>query len=110
TFDFQISENTPEISFTSVQGMNIYRIIQEAVNNSIKYAECNRIEIAVFSQNDRLYISVKDNGKGFDEEKVEGGNGLRNMRKRAREINADFIFISTEDKGTEVQLCLKTLD
>jgi signal transduction histidine kinase/Tfp pilus assembly protein PilF len=91
---------------TSVKGMNIYRIIQEAINNALKYAEASSIEVDIRKKDAQLIIVIKDNGKGFDEAIVELGNGIQNMKKRAHEINGELKLISKENKGTTITLKL----
>lgn len=105
TFNFIKNEGIDDsLKFSSVVGMNIYRIIQEAVNNAIKYAEANKIEVLVEQRADGLKIEITDNGKGFDVADVEMGNGLNNMEKRAKEIGANFKLTSNKGKGTSITI------
>lgn len=104
-FNFNKGEHiNDDLQFTSVEGMNIYRIIQEAVNNAIKYAEATKITVEVNQVNGELLVQVSDNGKGFDAQKVELGNGLNNMKKRAHEIDGELTVTSAEGNGTTVKL------
>ncbi|MGG5485591.1 tetratricopeptide repeat-containing sensor histidine kinase [Gaetbulibacter sp. PBL-D1] len=104
-FNFKKGEQiNDDLQFTSVEGMNIYRIIQESVNNAIKYAEATKITVEVNQVNDKLLVQVSDNGKGFDALKVELGNGLNNMKKRAYEIDGELTVTSAEGNGTIVKL------
>jgi len=107
SFGFKINDNVDSLqSFTSVKGMNIYRIIQEAINNAIKYADASEINV-VFSQNDnKMNVIIEDNGKGFDIDKVKDGNGLENMKKRAEEINGNLTLKTQKVKGTAIYLKL----
>ena len=82
--------------------MNIYRIIQEAVNNALKYSEASEITVKISDEKDSFIIAINDNGKGFDKEKIEAGNGLINMRKRGREIGANIDINSLLSIGTNV--------
>lgn len=102
-FDFSIEDSVESShEFSSIEGMNIYRIFQEAVNNAIKYANANQIKILLKQENNKMIFSIADNGIGFSEAEIELGNGLNNMKKRALELNADFKIISEKDKGTTV--------
>ncbi len=85
--------------------MNIYRTIQEAINNSIKYAEAKTIDINVEKVKNKIRIMVKDDGKGFDLATVEKGNGLLNMQKRIEEIKGKF-NIQSSDSGTDITILL----
>jgi signal transduction histidine kinase len=90
--------------FTSVKGMNIYRIIQEAINNAIKYAEATKILVVLKKIDNHVGFSIIDNGKGFDEANIVLGNGINNMKKRALDINAVLNINSEVSKGTSIEL------
>ena len=102
---FSFNNNvTSDRSFTSVEGMSIYRIIQEAVNNAIKYANAKKIEVNISEVDNMIKIEVTDNGEGFDLAMTEYGNGINNMKKRADECNADFNLQSSPGIGTSITL------
>ena len=103
-FDFTIEKSLNSSKFTSIEGMNIYRTIQEAINNSMKYAEAKSIKIDIKSQNNDIVITIHDDGKGFDNKKVEFGNGIHNMKKRIADISGEIEINSTPNKGTTVQI------
>ena len=104
-FSFSIDESVSIThTLTSVEGMNIYRIIQEAVNNSLKYAAAERIGVNISKEEKQYRIEIFDNGNGFEKDLVELGNGLNNMNKRAREIGGTLKIISKEKNGTRVIL------
>jgi signal transduction histidine kinase len=106
-FEFTIDNNVnTQNTFTSINGMNIYRIIQEAINNAIKYSQASLISVKIHSKNDVIEIEVNDNGKGFNMATVELGNGINNMKKRAEEIKAKLIIGSLENKGTQIKLTI----
>ncbi|PKA82410.1 signal transduction histidine kinase [Ulvibacter sp. MAR_2010_11] len=104
-FEFHIDKGiSAGYTFTSVEGMNIYRIIQEAVNNSMKYAQATLISVHISEKNSTYKIEIKDNGNGFIPSEAEEGNGLTNMKKRAREIDGTFTVHSIPSEGTTVKL------
>jgi signal transduction histidine kinase len=106
-FKFDVDpELNKDTTFTSVQGMNIYRIIQEAINNALKYAEAKHITVAFSKVGERIKIVVSDNGKGFDVNNVGTGNGLNNMRKRAWDIQADLSIESDVNTGSQIVLTI----
>jgi len=85
--------------------LNLMRIIQEALNNARKYSEASEILISLISNEKQISIVIKDNGKGMDLNKEwNKGNGLKNMRSRAKEMDAEFDIISSLQKGTEIKL------
>lgn len=96
------NEIADDLSYTGLQGLNIFRIIQEAINNALKYAEADRIEILISKKYDNVHFQITDNGKGFVEKDVEAGNGLLNMRNRASELGNELELWSGLSKGTRV--------
>ena len=89
--------------FSSQDGMNIYRIIQEAINNAIKHAKAKEISVEVSEQSSRILVSIQDNGIGFNLKEMQEGNGLRSMNKRADELKG-AIQIKGLNPGTLIQL------
>ena len=105
SFSFAIDESLITKKLTSVEGMNVYRTIQEAINNSLKYAQANVISVNIKPLANQVAISIKDNGKGFELEAIEKGNGLNNMKKRIQEIGGIFDLISSND-GTKIDILI----
>jgi len=90
--------------------INIYRIVQEAINNAIKYADSQHI-LVIFSHSEKiLSIMIDDDGKGFDPKKVkkikkgDGGMGMTFMRERISYIEGRLFLNSEIGKGTRVTL------
>jgi len=105
---FAIDEPLKEIELTATAGINIYRTIQEAVNNAVKHSGAGNISIGIkHTQNDNIEITVSDNGKGFDSDKTVKGNGLYNMSKRMEDIGAKFSLKTENSKGTKISLLIK---
>lgn len=95
--------------FDSLIETNLYRVVQEAVNNSLKYSQANYILISLSHSKDKLSIVVDDDGKGFDTEEVrlsdkDSGLGLFFMRERISYINGRIFINSEKDKGTRVTI------
>ncbi|MCK7591533.1 sensor histidine kinase [Subsaxibacter sp. CAU 1640] len=104
-FQFEMDKNlNGDLKFSSVEGMNIYRIIQEAINNALKYANAKTIKVHFEKIDDELHIIIKDDGVGFDDMTVQMGNGINNMRKRAQELGASITINSTVNQGTAILL------
>jgi signal transduction histidine kinase/Flp pilus assembly protein TadD len=104
-FEFILDKNVdPTHNFSATEGMHIYRIIQEGVNNALKYAEPSKIELSVEQKEQKLKLIINDNGKGFDEDEVEFGNGLFNMEKRAEAIGGSFELHAAIGEGTSLVL------
>jgi signal transduction histidine kinase len=83
-----------------------YRIINELVNNSIKYSEAKNINVQLLLTDSRIHAIVEDDGKGFDSSlaEKESGSGLKNIRSRVNSLNGRFELITSPGKGTEVNV------
>ena len=90
----------------SMEGVNIYRIVQEALNNAIKYSVATQVELNITETEKLVVLFIKDDGVGFKMSEVKLGNGLENMRNRALSIRAQFDIESTIEKGTMISLTL----
>lgn len=101
--DWQLIHN-PTIN--SLEALNVFRIVQEALNNAGKYSHATLIKITVFNDNSAVCLEISDNGKGFDTGQAENGYGLKNLKKRAEEINAVLKIQSGPRQGTSVRLCI----
>ena len=97
-----------DIKFTSLIGVNIFRVVQEAINNAIKYADASEVKIDISEENNQISIVIKDNGKGFDINTVSLGNGLSNMEKRMSEIGGKVKIDSTINSGTNITFSINT--
>lgn len=98
-----VAEN--DFEFGPVQALNIFRIVQETINNALKHGQASQIQIEITYFNQQVHFKISDNGKGFETNKnFEGHFGLQNMQKRAKEINAEFDLFSEPNKGTQVLL------
>lgn len=102
-FEFNYPKDTDNVKLNSLQGIDVYRIIQEAINNAVKHAKATKIVVNFEIDGSDLKISIIDNGVGFDQSTIEAGNGLSSMKKRANEIDADFEMKSS-NQGTEITI------
>ncbi|MBU2975006.1 MULTISPECIES: ATP-binding protein [unclassified Zobellia] len=112
-FDNRTDEH---IRFDSLAETNVYRVVQEAVNNAIKYAEANYILVTINYKDDILSVVIDDDGKGFDDSILgqvpknnsEGGMGLFFMKERIDYINGRLFINSIPGEGTRVTINYKT--
>jgi signal transduction histidine kinase len=82
--------------------LNIFRIIKELLNNAIKHAKASKIELQIIYYDSFMYISVEDNGIGFEEKGVAlTGNGLKNINLRVNYLNGK-LSLESSPKGTLV--------
>jgi len=106
--DYQ-NETDLEDRLTIQKEIAAYRITQEALNNAMKHAKADQIDIKMTNDAEYLYISIEDNGQGFISSKSkknsnQGGNGLRNMQERTKLIEGNIYINSALNKGTQVFL------
>jgi signal transduction histidine kinase len=86
--------------------MNLYRIIQEALNNCNKYANAETITISILRNeaNNTILLNIEDNGVGFNTEKGRKGIGFKNMKERAEAISGSLKFHSKINVGTTITI------
>lgn len=96
--------NASEIDLSYEIKVVLYRIIQEFFQNSIKYANCKAIYVELYKMDELVKLILIDDGIGFDVENLKrNGIGLKNMKKRATIIKANF-KLESSNKGTTVTL------
>jgi len=91
--------------------INIYRIIQESLNNIIKHSEAKEVTVVVNRTGKEIHIEISDDGKGFDIRKYKmnskrNGFGLKGIEERVKLMNGEFNIESKEGKGTVVEIQL----
>lgn len=110
-----------EINYHSTEGINwnlipreigfeFYRIVQEAVNNAVKYAEANCIEVNLQLNRQNLSVTISDDGKGFDTNKKVRGIGLNTIAQRVSSINGSLDLVSEIGKGTQMEISVILYD
>jgi len=93
---------------------NFFLLFKESINNALKYAGCSLVEVSVKTSGNSVTMRIHDNGRGFDLAKTSegykssdvygGGNGLRNMQLRAREMKGVLRIESAPGAGTTITL------
>ncbi len=97
-----------EVSISKNAEINIFRIIQELVTNSIKHAEATKINVQMSSRKNTIQLTIEDNGKGFDKNQVEpNGIGLINVQSRIDYLQATKDIISNK-QGTSYTIEIDT--
>ena len=104
TYDSKlITSIDPQIKWELVSNavkINLYRIIQEALQNCNKYADANTITVEFKSEINYLILSIYDNGVGFNTKKTKNGIGLHNIEYRAAECKGSMSIKSVPGQGT----------
>lgn len=83
--------------------INLYRIIQEAVHNTNKYAEATEFFINLYQEGRRITMILADNGKGFDTQKTGKGIGIGNMKDRMASLEGT-IDLNSDSEGTTIKI------
>jgi signal transduction histidine kinase len=83
---------------------NLFLIFKEALNNAMKYSQCTEVRISLTRTPGRLVLDITDNGQGFDFLQIKPGNGLNNLRERARSMDATLDIRSAVGEGTRIKL------
>lgn len=105
--DCTISSDEAIESLSALVKMNIYRIIQETLNNINKHANATTISLQLYVKEGFLYLSIADDGVGFNVEKSKSGIGLKNIQSRVESINGKLKISSEINKGTKVFIKVK---
>jgi signal transduction histidine kinase len=123
-YEFSDAENLKDITLGADLRREIYLIFKECVNNLAKHAEATKAVFDVRLENECLIVDIADDGRGFSVEQLReetssaysadidgggtarsfGGNGLRNMRRRARKMGGEFEIDSAPGAGTRIQI------
>lgn len=93
----------PEIKWdliSNIVKINLYRIVQEGLQNCNKYAEADIIRVEFKNENDDLVLTIEDDGIGFNSYKTKNGIGLHNIEYRANECKGTVTIKSAKGEGT----------
>ena len=122
-YQFSDSQNLKNITLGVDVRREVYMIFKECVNNLAKHSKCTKAEFDIRLENENLVIGIRDNGRGFAESALSdetssaftaetngggsrsfGGNGLKNMRRRAVNLGGELRIDSEIGKGTHLIL------
>jgi signal transduction histidine kinase len=96
----------PAMSISSMQAINLFRVIQEAIQNILKHAQATQININCEQTEGKISIVIADNGIGMAEAQTKNTEsyGIRNMRNRIHEIKGELRIESVADRGTTIKI------
>ena len=102
---FSIEDDLP----LNVQ-INIYRIVQEILTNAIRHADATIIVLQCSQDGNNFYITIEDNGKGFDVSQLSDkkGMGMDNLKNRVEYLKGKIEILSKSGEGTTINIELKT--
>ena len=81
----------------------VYRVVQEQLNNIIKYADAKKVSVALYIKGDHVYLTIKDDGNGFNPGHVKTGIGLKNIKSRQDAFYGHLNIHSAPGKGCELE-------
>lgn len=103
-FDINIDADIQNTRVQMEARKGIFLIFKECINNIIKHSNCTKMSVSVKKLNNQLEFIITDNGKGYDINQQSNRNGLANMQKRAKEMNAVYRITSQPGNGTTLML------
>ena len=98
-YDIDLSICGESVFFDFNKELILFRIVQESLHNIMKHSGASKIVIRLQYYDKHLFLTIKDNGKGFVEEEHTEGNGLINIRRRTSFLEGDF-SIDSDEAGT----------
>ncbi|MDG5468662.1 HAMP domain-containing protein [Deltaproteobacteria bacterium IMCC39524] len=109
TYHFMAGDDVAKLQLPRLTQVTVYRIIVEAVNNVLRHAHANQMEVAMSLRSNTLIVIVEDNGQGFNHTPQlpteSGGRGVHNVQERARAIGGQVRWQSSRfSSGTRFEL------
>jgi signal transduction histidine kinase len=98
-----------EFRIPQICSSELYPIVLEALNNSLKHARAEKIDVHFLEEDGHAMIVIRDDGVGFDPAAATNGMGLRNMYERCGKINADLEIESKSGQGTVIRIILPNI-
>jgi|SaaInlV_200m_DNA_4_1039719.scaffolds.fasta_scaffold00019_73 signal transduction histidine kinase len=99
-----VSDQTKNIiPINSTTMLNLFRIVQEGIQNAIKHANANRITLTWSETQDTINITIEDDGIGIDHKTLKYGNGLTNIKTRSKKLSGSF-SIKASNPGTSIAI------
>ena len=104
----EVEPGVQALTLDMAQRRDLYLIFKEAVNNAVKYGQAGTVRVSLARAAGRVQLVVEDDGVGFEPDAPSsngtGGNGLPNMRRRAREMGGELTIASVPGTGTRISL------
>lgn len=94
----------PNPPLETERALHLYRIVREAISNTIRHAQAKRLRVRLHHSGDYLGIEMTDDGDGVMAESARPGAGMRSMRERAAELSGDISWVPGTEGGTKVLL------
>jgi signal transduction histidine kinase len=101
-------EIDPAVRLAPDEQIEVFRIVQEGLANVRKHANARHAEVVIGLRDNERFVSVRDDGEGFDGQSTAGGQGLKNIRARTQSIEGGFTLTSRPGFGTALEVVLRT--
>ncbi len=103
-----IAEPVRQQHFGKEYELSIYRIVQETVNNMIRHSGASQIKLDIMQQEQKILLSISDNGKGMDTDHIENtkGIGWKNIKARVNLLDGEIKVQSEKQAGTRIEITL----
>jgi signal transduction histidine kinase len=100
--------DTKDLNIGEERSVHIFRVIQELFQNIIKHADAGSVVVQISNNNKQVYLTVEDDGKGFDllAIKKQDGIGLKNIESRIRLLKGALDYKTAPGKGTSVMIII----
>ena len=103
-FKIEIQKGIVEETLDHIDRINLYRIIQELVNNTLKHAKATQIYFLMEKNKNQVSILLKDNGLGFEFEKAQAGMGIQNIQYRMKMLNIESEYTTILGQGVAIKM------
>ena len=103
-FKIEIQKGIVEETLDHIDRVNLYRIIQELVNNTLKHAKATQIYFLMEKNKNQVSILLKDNGVGFEFEKAQAGMGIQNIQYRMKMLNIESEYTAILGQGVAIKM------
>jgi signal transduction histidine kinase len=100
-------EVDPQVRLAPDEQIEVFRIVQEGLGNARRHAEAGHVEVSISQRTGRRVVIVSDDGVGFEQGAASTGQGLANMRLRAKAIDGELTLRSELGRGTAIEVVLR---
>jgi len=107
-FIVKIQKGIDEKSLDNVDRINLFRVIQELINNTLKHSKATEMTFVMEKSSDQIFISLEDNGIGFDIETAQSGMGMQNIQYRMKMSNIKCEYNSKIGTGVKVRMAINS--
>ncbi|NIW46275.1 MAG: hypothetical protein GWN30_16420, partial [Gammaproteobacteria bacterium] len=106
-YQFELPEELPHKTIEMEKQRDVWLIFKEIITNVVKHSECSKVSIVLANSRNSLQVRINDDGKGFDPSCQDSGNGINNIRERAKMLNAECRLETSPGHGTRWELSFK---